>query len=77
MANKRGFACLSPEKRREIASKGGKAAQSKPNAHRWTVEEAREAGKKGGRAVFDKYGTIHMQELGREGGYQPKSMKES
>jgi uncharacterized protein len=32
-------------KRREIASKGGKAAHSQGVAHEWTTEEAREAGR--------------------------------
>ncbi|MCF5974912.1 general stress protein, partial [Xanthomonas perforans] len=33
-----------------IASKGGKAAHESGNAHEFTSEEAREAGKKGGQA---------------------------
>jgi general stress protein YciG len=37
-------------KQHEIASKGGKAAHQKGAAHEWTSEEAREAGRKGGRA---------------------------
>ena len=37
-------------KRREIASKGGKAAHQKGTAHKWTSEEAREAGHRGGMA---------------------------
>lgn len=45
---RRGFAAMSPEKQREIASKGGKAAHLKGRAHQFTPEEAREAGKKGG-----------------------------
>ncbi|MBX4181589.1 KGG domain-containing protein [Candidatus Parcubacteria bacterium] len=45
---RRGFASMSPEKQREIASKGGKAAHAKGTAHRWTVEEAHNAGRKGG-----------------------------
>ena len=45
---RRGFASMSPEKQREIASKGGKAAHQKGTAHEWTSEEAREAGRKGG-----------------------------
>jgi general stress protein YciG len=44
----RGFAGMSAEKQREIASKGGKAAHVKGTAHQWTSEEAREAGTKGG-----------------------------
>lgn len=43
-----GFASMSPEKQREVASKGGKAAHVKGTAHEWTPDEAREAGKKGG-----------------------------
>jgi len=38
------------DKRRGIASKGGKAAHEKGTAHEWTVEQAREAGRKGGLA---------------------------
>ncbi len=41
---------LSPEKRRQIASMGGKAAHKSGNAHQFTSEEARIAGKKGGLA---------------------------
>ena len=46
----RGFASMDRNKLREIASKGGKAAQQKGTAHEWTSEEAREAGRKGGMA---------------------------
>ena len=46
----RGFASMDGKKRREIASKGGKAAHALGSAHRWTREEARLAGKKGGEA---------------------------
>ena len=45
---RRGFASMSPEKQREIASKGGRAAHQKGTAHEWTSEEARSAGRKGG-----------------------------
>ena len=45
---RRGFASMSPEKQREIASKGGRAAHTKGTAHEWTSEEARSAGRKGG-----------------------------
>ena len=44
----RGFASMEPEKQREIARKGGKAAHEKGTAHEWTSEEARTAGRKGG-----------------------------
>jgi len=46
----RGFASMDPDKQREIASKGGKAAHESGHAHEFTSEEAREAGRKGGQA---------------------------
>ena len=45
---RRGFASMSPEKQREIASKGGRAAHQRGTAHEWTSDEARNAGRKGG-----------------------------
>ena len=45
---RRGFASMSPEKQREIASKGGRAAHQKGTAHEGTSDEARNAGHKGG-----------------------------
>ena len=39
---------MSPEKQREIASKGGRAAHEKGTAHEWTTDEARSAGRRGG-----------------------------
>ena len=45
---RRGFASMSAEKQREIASKGGRAAHQKGTAHEWTSDEARNAGRKGG-----------------------------
>lgn len=44
----RGFASMDPEKQREVASKGGKAAHEKGTAHEWDSKGARIAGKKGG-----------------------------
>ena len=41
---------MSPEKQREIASKGGRAAHQKGTAHEWSSDEARDAGRKGGMA---------------------------
>lgn len=46
--SRRGFASMDPEKQREIASMGGKAAHESGNAHEFSPEEAREAGRKGG-----------------------------
>jgi general stress protein YciG len=50
----KGFAALSPERRREIASKGGRTAQRKGAPHRWTRAEAVEAGRKGGQASQER-----------------------
>lgn len=50
----RGFAGMNRNKRREIASKGGKAAHAKGTAHEWSREQAREAGRKGGLAARRK-----------------------
>lgn len=47
---RRGFASMSREKQREIASKGGIAAHEKGTAHEWTKDEAKAAGRKGGQA---------------------------
>lgn len=46
----RGFAKMSPERHREIASMGGKTAHATGKAHKFTSEQAREAGRKGGLA---------------------------
>jgi len=45
---KRGFASMTPEKRREIARKGGVASHKKGTAHEFTQDEAKIAGRKGG-----------------------------
>jgi len=62
----RGFAAMSAEKQREIASKGGRAAHEKGTAHEFSADEARKAGKKGGVAVSRN--RRHMAEIGRRGG---------
>jgi general stress protein YciG len=49
LLRRRGFEGMSPKRRREVASLGGKAAHKSGNAHRWTSEEAQRAGKVGGR----------------------------
>jgi general stress protein YciG len=66
MATKRGFAAMSPEMQREIASRGGKAAHATGVAHEFTPEEARKAGRKGGVAVSKD--RDHMAKIGRAGG---------
>jgi hypothetical protein len=42
----RGFASMDPERRRQIASQGGRAAHRLGRAHKWTKAEARAAVRK-------------------------------
>jgi general stress protein YciG len=78
--SRRGFAGMDPQKQREIASKGGKAAHAKGTAHEFTPEEAREAGRKGGQAAHMR-GTAHQftpeeaREAGRKGGRSARRTK--
>lgn len=64
-------------KQKSIASKGGQAAHRMGVAHRFTPEEAREAGRKGGSIV--SMNREHMAGIGKKGGEatrkprQPKS----
>jgi general stress protein YciG len=51
---KGGFASMDPQLVREIARKGGKAAHAQGTAHRFTSEEGRTAGAKGGRACHKR-----------------------
>ena len=51
----RGFAAMSPEKQKAIASKGGKAAHAKGRGHEWTSETARAAGARGGEVSARNY----------------------
>ena len=50
MKGTQGFASMDPEATKTMASKGGKAAHAKGTAYEWTIEEAREVGRKGGLA---------------------------
>ena len=62
----RGFASMDPNRQREIASKGGRAAHAKGTAHEFNSDEARDAGRKGGQAVSRN--REHMAAIGRRGG---------
>ena len=46
--SRRGFAAMSPEQQRRIASEGGRASHESGRGHRFSTEEARAAGRKGG-----------------------------
>lgn len=62
----RGFASMDPATQRAIARKGGKAAHLKGTAHKFTSDEARRAGRKGGEIVSRD--SAHMAMIGRKGG---------
>lgn len=47
MVGKRGFAALSPERRREISAAAGKRAHELGVAHQWTPDEASKASARG------------------------------
>jgi len=64
---------MSPALQRAIAARGGKAAQAQGTAHRWTPEEARVAGQKGGVKVSRD--RVHMATIGRRGGLRAKRSK--
>ena len=70
---KRGFAAMSPEQQRLIASAGGKAAQASGNAHRYTSETAALAGRKGGAIISQN--TEHMSRIGKKGGSTTKKRR--
>jgi general stress protein YciG len=78
----RGFARMDEQKKREIASKGGKAAHQKGTAHEFTPEEARIAGRKGGQAAHQR-GTAHQftreeaREAGRKGGQNARAARDA
>lgn len=64
----RGFAAWDAERRREVASRGGRAAHRTGRAHEFNSQQAREAGRRGGEAVSrDRQ---HMAEIGARGGHR-------
>ncbi|HIE1101096.1 KGG domain-containing protein [Stenotrophomonas maltophilia] len=65
--SQRGFASMDQEKQRAIAAKGGRAAHASGNAHEFSPDEARVAGRKGGEAISRD--REHMAAIGREGGH--------
>jgi len=74
LKKKPGFGSMNPEKVREIARKGGKAAHARGVAHEFTSEKAREAGRKGGlKTAADRR---HMREIGIRGGHASKGPRE-
>lgn len=49
MRSKRGFAAMDAAKQREIARQGGRIVHERGTGHEWTPEEARVAGRIGGK----------------------------
>ena len=72
---RRGFASMSPEKQREIASKGGRAAHEKGTAHEWNADEARSAGRKGGQVSRGGRGRLPVIPAGDEGSAGPSDLR--
>ena len=71
--SRRGFAGMDKTLQKEIASAGGRAAHERGNAHEFTSEEAKIAGRKGGQTVSQD--RDHMAAIGRKGGvarHKPK-----
>lgn len=62
----KGFRRMDPEIARQIRSKGGKACHASGARHKFTSEEAREAGRKGGLIISQN--RAHMSEMGKKGG---------
>ena len=74
---RRGFGAMDRTKVREIARMGGAAAHRKGTAHRFTHEEAKQAGSKGGKAPHRTRGGKRkilpggMRDVGATGGQRP------
>lgn len=52
--SKRGFASMDPERRRQLASQGGKTGAVRGTSYRWDAESASVAGKLGAQAKKQK-----------------------
>ena len=74
-AGARGFAAMDRKKQQEIARRGGLAAQALGTAHRFSPEEARSAGRKGGEAVSGN--RTHMASIGRRGGVARHALRKA
>ena len=64
---------MDPQRQREIASEGGRAAHERGNAHEFTSEEARQAGRKGGQSISQN--REHMAAIGSKGGAKRNARK--
>lgn len=71
--SKRGFAAMDPQRQRDIASEGGRAAHEQGKAHKFTPEEAREAGRKGGMASGAARASRSKSRSATNAGEQPET----
>jgi uncharacterized protein len=74
-STKRGFAAIDPKRARELQRLGGQTAHRLGKAHKFTPEEAREAGKRGGRVTSRD--RAHMSKIGRRGGANSRRRRAS
>lgn len=74
---KTGFALMTPERRKEIASSGGRIAHEMGVACRFNTETAREAGRRAHeRGTAHTWDSDSAREAGRKGGRVRKQKKE-
>ena len=66
IVRRRGFGSMDRDLQRQIAQKGGKAAQAQGKVHHFTPEEASAAGKKGWQV--SPRSPDHMRKIGKMGG---------
>jgi general stress protein YciG len=71
--SRRGFALLDPQRLKELRRRGGQMVQRLGKAYAFTQEAAREAGKKGGRAVSRD--RAHMAKIGHRGAVSPRRQR--
>lgn len=71
---RRGFAAMDKDAHRELARSGGVAAHAYGLAHRFTSDQARDAGKKGGAKTSSN--RSHMAEIGRRGGFAKRGFRQ-
>ena len=69
-----GFAAMDPKLQRELASRGGKSSAARGTSHRWTSEEARIAGAKGGKTSRGGKGKIDPAEQAREDAFRARQL---
>ena len=62
--SRRGFASMDPTEQRRIASEGGRASHASGQGHKWTADEAREAGRKGG--LTSRRGPSRPKEMAKQ-----------